>query len=127
MRGVAFDTKACTDDYHARMPDVAQLFAPVETGEREKPGSQPFCYKTDNFHNIIAKVPFDWNYLGEKYDMQLLAGFCGVSYDPKSEVLRAEIAWGVKDPKAPALDDPVSGEFYKEKDQNLSPRESSSK
>ncbi|MEI6655902.1 MAG: hypothetical protein WCP45_14150 [Verrucomicrobiota bacterium] len=68
-------------------------------------GKVPFDYLTDDFGSSIATVPFVWDYLGTKYDMQFLAGFCGVSYDPQTELLRAEIGWGVRDPRAGRLEE----------------------
>lgn len=88
-----------------QVPDASGLFLPVEPDLQGGGGKVPFDYLTDDFGSSIATVPFVWDYLGTKYDMQFLAGFCGVSYDPQTELLRAEIGWGVRDPRAGRLEE----------------------
>ena len=122
QRGDQIDAKELTDYYRARLPKTTEP-GRIEKGDyRGILDSFWGSYETADFGNSIAKVPFVWKYLGQEIDMQFLAGFCGVSYHPKFELLRAEIAWGVKDPKAPALEEPDFQKRCEEQAQNLSPR-----
>ena len=43
----------------------------------------------------VASVPFNWEYLGENFKMLFYAGFMGVSQDPDSLGLSAEVGWAV--------------------------------
>jgi hypothetical protein len=52
--------------------------------------------KTSDFTASLSVAPFDWNYLGEKLPMELLAGFVGVSQDVQSLALRPAIGWAVR-------------------------------
>ncbi|KFF04636.1 DUF4419 domain-containing protein [Flavobacterium reichenbachii] len=55
--------------------------------------------QTNQFNNGLSKAGFIWNYLGNKYEMEFLAGFVGIKQDKKSLTLRPEIGWLVKDKK----------------------------
>jgi hypothetical protein len=47
------------------------------------------------FPNLPSKAPFNWNYLGNVYEMEFVAGLIGVSQEPESLCLRPEIGWVV--------------------------------
>ena len=98
------------------VPKLSGLFLPEEPEPHGGSGKVPFEYRTDDFGSSIVRVPFVWEYLGTNYDMEFLAGFCGVSYDPETELLRAEIGWGVKDPQAGELPEQ---DIWKEFSQNV--------
>lgn len=55
--------------------------------------------KTNQFNNGLSKAEFIWNYFGNKYEMEFLAGFVGIKQDKKSLTLRPEIGWLVKEKK----------------------------
>ena len=82
---------------------VNSLFPYVQN--REKTG---FTKQNDNLHGKwgfspgefpigISIVPFVWNYLGTKYDMDFLGGFVGVSQDPDFYSVRPALGWAVRD------------------------------
>jgi hypothetical protein len=64
----------------------------------------------DEFPTGISRTEFFWNDLvrNEKYDMEFLAGFIGISQDKATKALRPEIGWAVREvkpkesPKSPA-------------------------
>jgi hypothetical protein len=47
------------------------------------------------FPSLPSKAPFKWNYLGNVYEMEFVAGLIGVSQEPESLCLRPEIGWVV--------------------------------
>jgi hypothetical protein len=98
------------------VPKLPGLFLPDEPEPLSGGGKVPFVYRSSDFGSSIVRVPFVWEHLGTKFDMVFLAGFCGVSYDPETELLRAEIGWGVKDPGAGALPEQ---DIWKEFSQNV--------
>lgn len=55
--------------------------------------------ETNQFNNGLSKADFIWNYFGNEYEMEFLAGFVGIKQDKKSLTLRPEIGWLVKDKK----------------------------
>ena len=55
--------------------------------------------QTNQFNNGLSKAEFTWNYFGNKYEMEFLAGFVGIKQDKKTLTLRPEIGWLVKDKK----------------------------
>lgn len=56
--------------------------------------------KTNQFNNGLSKANFIWNYFGHKYEMEFLVGFIGIKQDKKSQTLKPEIGWLVKDKKS---------------------------
>jgi hypothetical protein len=48
------------------------------------------------FPSGLARVPFVWNYLGQRSDMELLGGFVGVAQDSTTLALRPEIGWAIR-------------------------------
>ena len=98
------------------VPEVAELFVSEKRDPQGGGGRVPFMYRLADFRNSVARVPFAWDYLGTKYNMLFLAGFCGVSYNPENELLRAEIGWGVKDPQVREIE---QQDLWEEFDQNV--------
>ena len=47
------------------------------------------------FPSGLARAPFVWNYLGQRFDMQFLGGFV-VAQDPATLALRPEIGWAIR-------------------------------
>lgn len=45
----------------------------------------------------MAKVPFQWNYFGEIFDMEFLAGISAVTQDKLSCAVSPTIGWGVRE------------------------------
>jgi len=41
----------------------------------------------------FSKAPFIWEYFEEKFQMNFLGGFVGVSQDPDTKALKPEIGW----------------------------------
>ena len=105
FRGPAPSAESYAKKARAMVPEAAGLFFLEEPDPQGGGGKVPFAYHIAKFGNSIARVPFVWDYLGKNYDMQFLAGFCGVSYNPETELLRAEIGWGVRDPQAGDLEE----------------------
>lgn len=55
-----------------------------------------FAGLTDSsFHPGISKVDFTWTYYGEKFDMELGAGFTGYKYE--NDALTPNVGWTVRD------------------------------
>lgn len=92
------------------------VFFPYIDGERSPSSDAPWTESvrhgntvgvaTHSFSTGVSKVPFKWDYLGMKIDMEFLAGFVGVSQDHSSAV-RPEIGWAVSEP--PEEGDPSRG------------------
>ena len=55
------------------------------------------------FPNLPSKAPFNWNYLGNVYEMEFVAGLIGVSQEPESLCLRPEIGWVVMEAETEAF------------------------
>jgi Domain of unknown function (DUF4419) len=52
------------------------------------------------FHELpsgLAKAPFNWQHLGNKYPMNFLGGFVGVRQNPIDLCLRPEIGWAIQE------------------------------
>jgi hypothetical protein len=45
----------------------------------------------------LSMAPFTWDCVGQKLDMELLAGFVAVSQDPRTLALRPAIGWSVRE------------------------------
>jgi hypothetical protein len=63
-----------------------------EVGERIDCGP-----KTNELPSGLSRVDFLWDYLGTEIPMELLAGFVGVSQDPRTLALRPAIGWAVRE------------------------------
>lgn len=95
-------------------------FFPYISDENQKMIKNPYIEKepkefmeglqTNQFNNGLSKAEFIWNYFGNKYEMEFLAGFVGIKQDKKSLTLRPEIGWLVKDKKK-LIDTEKSGEI----------------
>lgn len=58
----------------------------------------PFSGNTsDNFHQGLSKVPFEWNYYGTIYDMEFLGGFTGVHQDTTTLALTPALGWAIRE------------------------------
>lgn len=53
---------------------------------------------THSFSSGVSKVPFKWDYLDKKIDMEFLAGFVGFSQG-EGAAIRPEIGWAVREPR----------------------------
>ncbi|WP_438009703.1 DUF4419 domain-containing protein [Sorangium sp. So ce321] len=53
--------------------------------------------RMDAFPKGLSLAPFTWTVLGERFSMELLGGFVGVSQDPQTWALRPAIGWAVRD------------------------------
>lgn len=53
-------------------------------------------YESD-YPSSLAKVPFQWNYYGEIFDMELIAGLSAVTQDKLSSEISPMIGWGVRE------------------------------
>jgi hypothetical protein len=49
------------------------------------------------FPSGLARAPFVWEYLKQKFDMEFLGGFVGVAQDPATLALRPEIGWAIRE------------------------------
>ena len=58
----------------------------------------------DKFPTGISKTKFIWDdlVLGEKFDMEFIAGFIGIEQDKTTKTLRPEIGWAVREVKQKA-------------------------
>jgi len=71
----------------------------------------------------ISRAPFTWDVLGTKYDMNFAGGFFGVSQDPETGAVRAEVGWAVvdgamkNDAKTPSIAGPLKAPMLVEKPQ----------
>ena len=52
---------------------------------------------TDNFTSGMSKADFYWIYFGSTFQMEFLAGFSGMTQDPKTGALRPLISWAIRD------------------------------
>jgi hypothetical protein len=48
------------------------------------------------FPSGLARAPFVWCYLDQRFDMELLGGFVGVAQDSATLALRPEIGWAIR-------------------------------
>jgi hypothetical protein len=54
----------------------------------------------DNFPLGLSRVPFEWLYYEEKYEMEFLAGFTGAHIDEKTGGISPAMGWAVRDKTA---------------------------
>lgn len=50
-----------------------------------------------DYPSSLAKVPFQWNYYGQIFDMEFLAGVSAVTQDPATCALTPTLGWGVRE------------------------------
>jgi hypothetical protein len=82
---------------------ITKFFPYAYNYEGEKPVitknrgiNSPWGMGLSNFPPGMSKTPFIWNYYGEEYDMEFLAGFVGVKQDKSTMTLTPEIGWIVR-------------------------------
>jgi len=52
---------------------------------------------TENFPPSLSKVPLTWFYLGQIFEMEMLAGFACYGQDKETRAVRPKIGWAVRD------------------------------
>ena len=52
---------------------------------------------TNSFPDRLSCAPFTWDYFSQKFPMEFVAGFVGLSQDPFTLAIRPAIGWGVRD------------------------------
>ncbi len=52
---------------------------------------------TESFPPSLSKVPLTWLYLGQIFEMEMLAGFACYSQDKETRAVRPKIGWAVRD------------------------------
>ncbi len=52
---------------------------------------------TESFPPSLSKVPLTWLYLGQVFEMEMLAGFACYSQDKETRAVRPKIGWAVRD------------------------------
>jgi hypothetical protein len=55
---------------------------------------------TEAFPGGLSRTPFLWNYLGQSFEMEFLAGFVGVRQEADTLRLRPEIGWAIREQAA---------------------------
>lgn len=72
-----------------------------KTERNKKVGVQGLAYgdglREDDYPSSLAKVPFEWNYYGKVYQMELLAGVTAVVQDPESYAVAPNVGWAVRE------------------------------
>lgn len=53
--------------------------------------------KESEYPSSLSKVPFEWNYYGQLFSMELLAGLSAVAQDKDSMAIRPNIGWAVRE------------------------------
>jgi hypothetical protein len=48
------------------------------------------------FPSGLARAPFVWNYLEQRFDMEFLGGFVGVAQDTATLAVRPEVGWAIR-------------------------------
>lgn len=56
-----------------------------------------FHITTEDLPSSLCKVPFEWDYLHQRYNMEFLAGFTGFTQDVESLQVRPKIGWAVRE------------------------------
>jgi len=78
------------EKFEAKTPDPPYLRNPWLNSELS-----PAIEARGLFPNLPSKARFQWDYLGNVYEMEFVAGLIGVSQEPESLCLRPEIGWVV--------------------------------
>ncbi|WP_442483725.1 DUF4419 domain-containing protein [Aeoliella sp. SH292] len=55
-------------------------------------GPEPAMYPV-----LAPKAPFEWDYIGTKFEMEMIGGLLGVAQDPTTLEIRPEMGWAVRD------------------------------
>jgi hypothetical protein len=61
---------------------------------------------TEEFPSGLARAPFEWNYLLQRFNMEFLGGFVGVRQDGATLCLTPEVGWAIRE--VVADDEPIS-------------------
>jgi hypothetical protein len=69
----------------------------IEGSERPRKRPSRPGPEANEFPSGLSRVDFLWDYLGTEIPMELLAGFVGVSQDPRTLALRPAIGWAVRE------------------------------
>lgn len=49
------------------------------------------------YPNSLSKVPFEWNYYGQVFNMELISGISAVLQDPITAAVSPNVGWGVRE------------------------------
>lgn len=60
-------------------------------------GTEFNAMKTNSVSSCVSAVPFIWNYFGQMFPMEFIAGFVGTAQDEETLALRPEIGWAVRE------------------------------
>lgn len=69
----------------------------VDEEIQRKESSAVYHITTESLPSSLCKVPFIWQYVGETYKMEFLAGFTGFTQDSESLHVRPKIGWAVRE------------------------------
>lgn len=78
---------------------IRTFFPYIQSGEQFVPRG-PYGFSQDHFTPGISKVDFVWQYYAQRFNMEFIAGFVGISQHPTTKALRPEIGWIVRDKPA---------------------------
>jgi hypothetical protein len=53
--------------------------------------------KDEDYPSSMAKVPFEWNYFGAGFNMELMAGITAVAQDPVTTAISPNVGWAVRE------------------------------
>lgn len=53
--------------------------------------------RESDYPSSLSKVPFEWNYYGNLFDMELLAGVSAVAQDPVTCAVTPNVGWAVRE------------------------------
>lgn len=82
--------------YITREPDGSGR-RPVSRNEAfDYQGAGRLAFSEQNFAFGPGRVPFMWEYLGRRIDMELIGGLVGVRQDTDTGALSPEVGWAVR-------------------------------
>lgn len=80
------------DSYHKERRDVENKFM----GQWRAKERQHFTGLTSEYlPGSLSRAPFEWQYLGDRYEMAFVAGFIGFTQERDSLTVRPHIGWAV--------------------------------
>jgi len=79
---------------------VTALFPYIHNGENDAALVRndhmiEYWMRDFEFAEAVSDVPFIWNYLGEDFDMRMVAGFTGATQDRTTGEIHCEMAWAI--------------------------------
>jgi hypothetical protein len=81
--------------------ELEALLRPADDQHRargRRPGEAFYLGPTiEQFPGGLAKAPFGWEYLGERFTMEFLGGFVGVRQDANTLGLTPEVGWAIRE------------------------------